>query len=79
MHADMHRIGVAKQIVHIAEDFLICTHKEHTKIIRLAIFYRMDRQGVGEAVARYETVDFAVGVASDVLNRSRAGRLLVKT
>lgn len=38
MHADMHRIGVAKQIVHIAEDFLICTHKEHTKIIRLAIF-----------------------------------------
>ena len=69
---DMHGVGVAEQIVHVAEDFLIGSDKEHAEIVGLAGADAMDGEGGRCAVAGDEICQFAVGVAGDVLDCASA-------
>ena len=71
-NVDVYRIGVAEQVVHIAQDFLISTHEEDTQVIMLAGFELMDRQGVGNALGRDEVGQLAITVTSHVLKRGEA-------
>lgn len=79
VYADMHGISVAKEIVHVAENFLISAYKEDTDVVWLAGLegvYGKCRRG---AAGRYEIGDFTVAVAGDVLNGAGAGRFLVES
>ena len=33
VHGDMHRIGIAEEVVHVAEDLLVGSHEEHTDVV----------------------------------------------
>ena len=79
VHTDMHGIGIAEEIVHVAEYFLIGTHEEHAEIIRFSGLERMHGQSRRSALRRYEICYLAVGIAGYVLNGASACRFLVKT
>ena len=77
VHGDVHRISVAKQVVQVAQDFLICAHEEHTYIIMLLVGEVVQRNGVRRGLA-HETGDFAVAVAGNVLQSGQMCRVFVK-
>ena len=64
---DVHGVGVAEEVVHVAQNLLVGSYKEHANVVVLALAEGMQRQ-VGRLlvvvdVGRY----FAVRVAGDVL------------
>ena len=74
----MHSIGVAEQVVHIAENFLICSHQEHAQIIWLIWLQSMHRNRWRHAVWRHEVSYLAVAVASHILDGGCVGWSLIK-
>ena len=44
---NMHGIGVAKEVVHVAENLLISAYKEHTQVVGFILLQRMHRQRMG--------------------------------
>ena len=71
----MDGVGVAEEIVQVAEDLLVRPGEEDPEHVRLGV-----REGV-QREARlpiHELVDLAVGVAGDVLQRAAARRLLAE-
>ena len=75
----MHGVGVAEEVVHVAEDFLIGSGEEHSQIVGLALSHRGEHQEVGAASLHgYEVGYLSVGVACHVLQRGHACGLLVK-
>ena len=78
VHGDVYGVGVAKQVVEVAEDFLVGTHEENTDIIMLLVGEAMQRDGVLRRLGD-EVGDLAVAVAGDVLKGGQVGRVFVQT
>jgi hypothetical protein len=66
-------VGVAHQVVQVAEGFLVGAHQEDAEIVGLALDERVHRQRAPQAARLDEAVDLAVGVAGDV-GEDRAAR-----
>ena len=66
----MYGVGVAEEIVHIAQNLLIGTYKEHAKIIGLVLLECMDGQRVSVMEIGGEVGNLTIAVAGDVLNGS---------
>ena len=73
----MHRVGVAEQIVQVAQNFLICAHQKCAQIIIAAVEF-MQRQRALYIAAVDELVHLAVGIASDIPQHRVATGLLVQ-
>ena len=61
----MHGVGVAEQVVQIAEDLLVGADQEDAEVVVLAV-ERVQLEHVLDVAAVDEVVDLAVGVAGDV-------------
>ena len=75
----MGSIGVAEEIVHVAQNLLVGTYEEHTEIVWLVLLQWMKWENVADMTIGYEVGNLAVAVAGDVLQGSVAGRTLVQT
>ncbi|MNQ67247.1 hypothetical protein D3C85_817630 [compost metagenome] len=75
---DVHRIGVAEQVVHVAEDLLVGADQEHAEQVVLALAQRMHRQAGLDALLVDVVLDLAVGVAGQVLQHRASLRLLIE-
>ena len=76
IHID--RVGIAKQIVHVAQNFLVSADQKHRQQIRFAI------QSVYRHVVFYRLLidvqaDFAIGIAGQILQYRAACGLLMQT
>ena len=71
-------VGVAEQVVQVAEALLVGAHQEDAQVVRLAGLELVQVDGVAHVVEVDELVDLAVGVAGDVAQRRLAGRPLVE-
>ena len=74
---DVHGVGVAEQVVHVAEDFLIGADQKRAQVIRLAV-EGVQRQRPLHVAAVDELVDLAVRVAGDVAQHGVPRRPLVR-
>ena len=74
----MYGIGVAEQVVHVAQYFLIGTDQEHGEVIVFAFLQRMHRQAVGDMAVGHEVGDFSVRIAGDILYRGVRVRTFVQ-
>ena len=70
----MHRIRVAEEIVHIAENLLICSDEEDAYVIMLTISDSVEWQIVGLLPSVDIGTYLSVRVAGDVLQLCRTGR-----
>lgn len=77
-HGKVHGIGVAKQIVEVAENLLICTNEENTKIIRLVATQCVHWKHVAGASSAYEIGYLAIAVAGNVLQSGFPCRAFVQ-
>ena len=75
----MNRIRIAKQVVHIAEYLLVSPHEEDPDVIVLSRLDSMQRQIRSLLSAIDISTNLAVRIASNVLQRTAARRLLLKT
>lgn len=73
VYCDVYGVGIAKKIVHIAQNLLISTYKEYTYIIVLALAETMKRKIRRLLIVVDIGRDFAIGVAGDVLQGGRHG------
>ncbi|SSL81682.1 Uncharacterised protein [Klebsiella pneumoniae] len=74
----VHRLGIAEQVVHVAEDLLIgANHEEaqHRRVLRVVFRHR---HGGGDPVAVHVVIDGAIGIAGDVQQHRAALRRLVQ-
>ena len=78
LHRDVGCIGVAEEIVHVAQDFLISSYEEHTEIIGFVLLQWMERKYIADMSVGHEIRYLAVAVAGDVLQGGVAGRTLVQ-
>ena len=78
LYRDVGCIGVAEEIVHIAQNLLVGTYEEHTEIVWLVLLQWMKWENVADMTIGYEVGYLAVAVAGDVLQGSVAGRTLVQ-
>ena len=74
----MGSIGVAEEIVHIAQNLLVGTYEEHTEIVWLVLLQWMERKYMPDMSVGYEIRYLAVAVAGDVLQGGVAGWALVQ-
>ncbi len=70
-------VGVAEQVVHVSQDFLVGAQEKRAEVIRLAVEL-MQRQRPLHVAAVDELVDLAVGVAGDVAEHGVRGRLFAQ-
>ena len=75
----MYGIGIAEEVVHITEDFLVCSHKEHSEIVWLVLAHGVYGQDMRYVAVCHEVGYLAVAVAGDVLYRGAARRSLVES
>ena len=59
VQADVHGVGVAEQVVQVAEDLLVGADQERAQVVRLAV-ERVQRQRALDVAAVDELVDLAV-------------------
>ena len=79
LYRDVGSIGVAEEIVHVAQNLLVGTNEEYTEIIWLVLLQWMKRKNVADMSVGNEVGNLSVAVAGDVLQGSVAGRTLVQT
>ena len=75
----MHGIGIAKEVVEVAQDLLIGAYEEHANVIGV-----LTLQGVYGQIVRHMAIDhevgyLAIGVAGHVLNGTGAIGFLIQT
>ena len=75
---DMHRIGVAEEIVHVAENLLVGTYEENADVIPIAHAESMQGDVIGLLIVVDVSRDFSVAVTRYVLNRGIAIGALVE-
>ena len=75
---DVHRVGVAEQVVHVTEDFLVGADQEDTQQVVFTLFQRVYRQAGLDALLVDVLLDLAVGVAGQVLQYRAAHRFFVE-
>src|SRR3546814_1414630 len=76
--ADLDRVGVAEQVVDVAEDFLVRADEEEAEAIALALAQLVQRQRSVQVLVLDVGVDLAVRVAGQVGDDAAAGRFLVE-
>ena len=79
LYRDVGSIGVAEEIVHVAQNLLIGTNEEYTEIIWFVLLQWMKRKNVADMSVGNEVGNLSIAVAGDVLQGSVAGRTLVQT
>ena len=47
---DVYRVGVAEQVVHVAQNLLISAHEEDAQVVVLSVFEFVDGQRVGNTL-----------------------------
>ena len=72
----MHGIGVAEEVVQIAEDFLIGAGQEDAEDVVFAVAELVQLQTGTTLLVADEAIDLAIGIARDVLQRATTHRLL---
>ena len=75
----MYGIRVAKEIMHIAQYFLVGTYKEYTEVVGLILAQGVYGQGVRVVAIGYERGYLAITVAGDILNSGVTCRPFVKS
>lgn len=60
-------IGISEEIMHVAEDLLIGSYEENTKIIGFILLQRVEWEHMPHVAICNEIGDFTVAVAGDVL------------
>ena len=75
-HEDL--VGVAEQVVQVAEDLLVRADEEDAEVVVLARAERVQLEHVLDVAPIDEVVDLAVGVAGDVGEHRAPRRLLVQ-
>ena len=75
----MNGICVAKEVVHVAQNFLIRTYEEHTNVVVFAILHRVKRNVVRLLVVIDIRTDFTVRVTGNILNGSATRGTLIQT
>src|SRR6185437_10746523 len=76
--ANVNGIGITEQVVEVAEDLLIRARQENPEHVEIRVAERMQRHARLAGPAADETVDLAVRIARDVLERPLASRLLAQ-
>ena len=74
----MHRVGVAEEVVQIAQDFLVRAGQEDAQDVRLPLAVGMELEARLPLPPAPEPVDHPVRVAGDVLEGAAPDRLLVE-
>ena len=75
----MHGIGVAKEVVQVAQNLLISTHEEYTYIVRVLPLQRVHRQIVRHMAIDHEVGYLAIRIARHILNGAGTIGFLVQT
>ena len=73
----MHHVGVAEQVVHVAQDLLVGAHQEEAEVVGLVRLERVQLERALDVAQVDEAVHLAVRVAGDVGEDRAARRLLV--
>ena len=73
----MNRVGVAEQVMQVAEDFLIGADEKRRQVIRLAS-ERMQVERAADVAAIDELIDLAVLIALDIAEYIAPGRILIE-
>ena len=79
VNADMDSVGVAKQVVHVAEYFLVGADEKYAKVVFFTVFDGMDRQGRCCFALSDEVGNLAIRVTCNVLDGTCACGFFVKT
>ena len=74
----MYGVGVAKEVVHIAQNLLISTHEEYTQIVGLILLQRVYGQRVGVMTVGCEVSNLSVAITGDILDGGVASGSLVE-
>lgn len=69
----MDGVGVAEQVVEIAEDLLVGTDKKRPEVVGL-VLQGVEREGAFDVAAVDELVDLPVGIARHVTEHGLPGR-----
>jgi len=75
---DVHHVGVAEEVVQVAERLLVGAHHERGEVVRLGLAQLVHLERALGLAHAGEVVDLAVGVAGDVRQHRVAQRLLVE-
>ena len=78
-HDDIHRIGVAEQVVHVTQDLLIGADQKNTQEIGLPRAFGVQRQRSLDAVLIDITRDAAIRITGQVVQQARVVRRLIET
>jgi hypothetical protein len=71
VQADVDGMGVAEEVVEVAEDLLVGADEERGQVVRFAV-EAVQREGLLDVAAVDELIDLAVGVAGDVAEHCAA-------
>src|SRR5437764_6873645 len=63
---DMDGVGIAEQVVEVAQDFLVSAEQESAEVVILAVGERVQREGALYVTAIDKLIDLAVGIAGDI-------------
>ena len=75
----MYGVGVAEEVMHVTQNLLIGTYKEHAEIIGLVLLECMNGQRMSVMEIGGEVSNLTITVAGDVLNGGIAGGALVES
>ena len=78
VEGDMDGVGVAEEVMQIAEDLLVSADEEEADVIIFVLADLVQGEELGAAVLPDEAGDLAVGIAGDVGDRGHDIRLLVE-
>ena len=67
LHRYVYGVGVAEEVVQVAQYLLIGSHEEHSEVVGLVLAQRVYRQHVRYVAACHEVCNLSVAVAGDVL------------
>ena len=76
---NVYGIRIAKEVVEVTENFLVCTDEVNCDKVRLVLLDRVERNGASHFATANEHVNLAIAIASHVLNRRLDRRLFVQT
>ena len=79
LYGNMYRIGISKQVVHIAQNLLIGTHEEDAKVVVLILLQRVNRQRMRVVAVGHEVGNLTIRVAGDILYGSITRGTLIES
>ena len=76
VHFDVSHVGVAEQVVQVAERLLIRAHQERAQQVLLAVLKVVQLDPLLHVVVVDESVNLAIRIAGQISDRRLAGRTL---